>query len=68
MLKIKKSYFTETGTWYDHELEDGTYLHESEWNGEEYTIKEGKEERRFRPIFEHDEELDQYETIGFEEL
>lgn len=59
MLKIKKHLFTDG---YDYELEDGTMLHQSEWNGEVY-IANGKE---YRPVTKHDDEHDQFDSIGFQ--
>lgn len=59
MLKIKRELFTDG---FEYELEDGTMLHESEWNGEVY-ITDGKD---YRPVQQYDEEHDQYDTIGFE--
>lgn len=67
MLKIKRERFEQTGHWFDYELDNGIILHKSEWNGEEYTIKEGNYERRFRPVMVETQE-DAWEAIGFEEL
>lgn len=60
MLKIKKELFKDG---FEYELEDGTLLHEREWNGEVYIV-DGK---NYKPVHEYDEEHDMYNTIGFEE-
>lgn len=62
MLGIKRRRFTEVGHDYDYELEDGTYLHESEWNGEVYTVKvDNHTEKTYRPVYDEEDK-----TIGFE--
>lgn len=66
MLEIKRSNFKETGHFYDYKLNNGTYLHESEWNGEVYTVKQGKEEKIYKPVYKEITE-DQFDIIGFEE-
>ncbi len=67
MLKIIRENFKQTCHTFDYELENGVQLHTSEWNGEVYTVKEGKTERTFRPIQIHNETEDTWQTVGFEE-
>lgn len=69
MIQIKNRNPIYVGEMFDFELEDGTLLHDSEWNGECYTVKEqGGHERSFRPVYRALNEFeDQFEIIGFEE-
>lgn len=60
MIKAKE--FAPYG--FDYELENGDLLHHTEWNGEVYETDRAV----YRPVYEHDEEADQYFTIGFEVL
>ena len=70
MLKIKSINTDYIGSRMDYVLEDGTMLHESEWNGEWYQV----DGQRYKPVYigigEADEDGDfaEYETIGFEKL
>ncbi len=64
MLKVKRSYFNQNGHNFDHELEDGTLLHVSEWNGECYTVKEKGQKIRYFPIEEGTD--NEYKLFGFE--
>lgn len=67
MLKIKEECVRMNGHVFDYELEDGTLLHHTEWNGEVYTVKEADgSERTLRPVYD-DIGDDQYEIIGFED-
>lgn len=68
MLKIKKENFTEVGHYFDYELENGTKLHSSEWNGEFYSVDGAEYYPVNEPISFDDEtgEADQWDTIGFE--
>ena len=68
MIKIKAENVTALGgATFDYQLEDGTLLHESEWNGENYTIKENGTETVYKPIYaEHENENGGYDIIGFE--
>lgn len=55
-------------------LEDGRLLHDSEWNGETYTVREDGREISYRPIYvgvgEPDDDGDyaEYEMVAFERL
>lgn len=55
-------------------LENGTVLLNSEWNGENYTVKdENGAEKRYRPVeqpseTDEDGEVLQYDVIGYEEV
>lgn len=66
MIKIKREHFEINGEWYDYELENGALLHRSEWNGEVYTVKDGKSERTYRPVQVHNKEQDTWTTVGFD--
>ena len=71
MIKIKNHFYKEMGETYI-QLEDGTLLHDDEWNGEVYTIKEDGVERTYKPVDvcigwdEDTKECNQWDTIGFE--
>lgn len=68
MLKIKAENVVVNHHQFDYELEDGTLLHESEWNGEDYTVREHGIERVYHPVYaEQPNENDGYDIIGFEE-
>lgn len=65
MLKIKRNWFEHGGHWFDYELEDGTLLHDSEWNGECYIVDDGT---HYTPIYELEPGCDdQYRVIGFDD-
>lgn len=55
-------------------LENGTVLLNSEWNGENFTVKdENGAEKRYRPVEEptetdEDGEALQYDVVGYEEV
>lgn len=67
MINIKNENVERAGHWFDYELEDGTLLHNSEWNGEIYTVKENRMEIEYRPIYaDKPNENDGYNIIGFE--
>jgi len=70
MLEITKRNFDHVGALMDYELEDGTMLHASEWNGECYTVEEVPYYPIYRGVGEPDEDGDyeEYETIGFERM
>ena len=51
MLKIKAENVVRNFHQFDFELEDGTILHESEWNGEKYIVKENGIEVSYLPIY-----------------
>lgn len=65
MLEILDDNVLVNSHYFDYELEDGTLLHSSEWNGEVYTVKnkDGSETRYF-PVYNQID--DEYEIIGFE--
>lgn len=65
MLEILDDNVLVNSHYFDYELEDGTLLHRSEWNGESYTVKnkDGSETRYF-PVYNQID--DEYEIIGFE--
>lgn len=65
MLEILDEQVLVNGHYFDYELEDGTLLHSSEWNGGVYTVKnkDGSETRYF-PVYNQID--DEYEIIGFE--
>lgn len=67
MLKIKRENFELTGHRFDYELENGVMLHGSEWNGEVYTVKNGKNEDIYRPVMNYNKEDDSWTTVGFED-
>lgn len=65
MLEIVDKYVLVNSHYFDYELEDGTLLHNSEWNGESYTVKnKGGGETRYFPVYNQID--DEYEIIGFE--
>lgn len=68
MIKIKEENVIRNGHMFDYLLENGTLLHESEWNGEKYTTKDerGKTLEVYRPIYDENEnENGGYDIIGF---
>ena len=69
MIKIKAENVTALGgATFDYELEDGTLLHESEWNGENYTIRQDGKEVVYKPVYsEQENENGGYDIIGFED-
>ena len=68
MLKIKAQNVVRLGgATFDYELEDGTLLHESEWNGENYTVREDGREAVYKPVYaEQENENGGYDIVGFE--
>lgn len=67
MINIKNENVERTGHWFDYELEDGILLHNSEWNGENYTVQENGMEVEYRPIYaDKSNENDGYDIVGFE--
>lgn len=68
MLKIKAENVIIAGHQFDYELEDGTLLHQDEWNGENYgTYIAGKYEVEYIPVYaDKPNENDGYDIIGFE--
>ena len=51
------------GATFDYELEDGTLLHENEWNGEDYTA----DGTAYKPIYaEQENKNGGYDIVGFE--
>lgn len=68
MLKIKKECVNVNGHWFDYELENGVLLHATEWNGENYTVKEKDREIVYKPIYANKPNVnDGFDVIGFEE-
>ena len=68
MLKIKNESVKVNGHWFDFELENGVLLHESEWNGEVYTVKVKGGEVVYRPVYSEEEnDNGGYDIIGFED-
>jgi len=81
MLNIKAKNVERVGHMFDYELEDGTLLHDSEWNGEKYITGRGQTETEYRPVYrfeaektdinalvENSEEWDRaVEIIGFKQ-
>lgn len=66
MLKVLNIEVYVNYHYFDYELEDGTLLHSSEWNGEIYTVKNlDGSETRYLPVYEQVGK-DEYEIIGFE--
>lgn len=66
MLKIKNEYVERNSHWFDFELENGVLLHESEWNGEVYTVKENGTETTYRPVYAEESNCNGgYDIIGF---
>ena len=56
---------------FDYELEDGTLLHNTEWSGEDYTIRTGniphRTETVYTPVYEVSEtDEESFNIIGFE--
>jgi hypothetical protein len=67
MINIKNENVERTGHWFDYELEDGMLLHNSEWNGENYTVKENGAEVEYWPVYtDKPNENDGYDIVGFE--
>ena len=68
MLNIKNEMVKVNGHWFDYELENGVLLHESEWNGEVYTVKTDCGEAVYRPVYSEEENNNGgYDIIGFED-
>ena len=70
MIKILEKDYVHfrLGHIFDYLLENGVLLHESEWNGEVYTVKENGSEIEYRPVYDDKEnENGGYDIIGFEE-
>ena len=66
MLEILDDNVLVNSHYFDYELEDGTLLHSSEWNGEVYTVKnKAGSETRYFPVYNQIDD-DEYEIIGFE--
>lgn len=63
MLEIKESGAIRGGHRFDYELEDGTLLHHTEWNGQAYYTDDGY---KYTPIEVPDEDEVNFEVIGFE--
>lgn len=69
MLKIKSEDIKANGHWFDYELEDGTLLHQSEWNGEMYIVKQNGVEISYHPVYAEEENCNGgYDIIGFNAL
>ena len=68
MIKIKgENVKALGGTVFDYELENGTLLHQYEWNGENYTVRENGKEVVYKPVYSEDEnENGGFDIIGFE--
>jgi hypothetical protein len=71
MLFIKTENPVSVGEMFDYELEDGTLLHNTEWNGEDYTIRNGnipnRTETVYTPVYEISEtDEESFNIIGFE--
>ena len=71
MLKIKTENPVSVGEMFDYELEDGTLLHRTEWNGEDYTVRSGsiptRTETVYKPVYSAEpNENEGYDIIGFE--
>lgn len=67
MLKINDTNVRVNDHEFDYELENGTLLHESEWNGEVYTVKENSREVTYRPVYDENEnDNGGYDIIGFD--
>ncbi len=68
MLKIIGKNVVKVGHQFDYELENGVLLHEQEWNGECYTVREDGVETRYFPIYSEEEnENGGFDIIGFED-
>lgn len=69
MLKVKNEDIKVNGHWFEYELEDGTLLHQSEWNGEVYTVKKDGVEISYHPIYAEEKNCNGgYDIIGFKAL
>ena len=71
MIFIKTENPVLVGEMFDYELEDGTLLHNTEWNGEDYTVRTGRIPNRieavYRPVYEVSEtDEESFNIIGFE--
>ena len=64
MIKIKNENITINGHQFEYQLENGELLHESEWNGELYTVKKNGREIEYKPIYMEEDEI--FTIIGFE--
>ena len=68
MLKIIEENVKLNGHIFDYQLDDGTLLHDREWNGQDYTTRENGIERVYKPIYaETENENGGYNIVGFEE-
>lgn len=65
MIKIKDRDICVGITYYDYELEDGTLLHEDDWDGEQYIFMKDGIKQVYYAIYE-DEVY--YTIIGFEKM
>lgn len=63
MIKIKNKDIKVNGHWFDYELEDGTLLHECDWNGEKYIFMKDGVEQVYTPIYEQDDIY--FNIVGF---
>lgn len=57
-MKIKHIGLVKDHTYFDYELEDGMLLHQSEWNGEAYYVKQPKgspyyPEKIYKPVYRY---------------
>jgi hypothetical protein len=72
MLKINSRNKVVDSSVFEYELENGVLLHEIEWNGEGFIVKDNGGEVEYRPVekaieFDEDNEPINWEVIGFEE-
>lgn len=56
MITIKNQNVSVVGHPIDYELENGVLLHQTEWNGECYTVAENGVEVSYSPVFRFQEE------------
>jgi hypothetical protein len=56
MLKIKETNVKQAGHTFDYLLDNGELLHESQWNGEVYTVGRGQNEKTYRPVYRFEAE------------
>ena len=67
MLKITEENIRVNGHIFDYRIEDGTLLHESEWNGEDYTVRENGKDKVYKPVYsETENENGGFDIIGFD--
>ena len=64
MIKITNENIIINGHQFDYQLENGELLHESEWDGERYTVKKNGREIDYKPIYIEEDEI--FTIIGFE--